>query len=184
MVSELASHAKESRIPWNRAMAARSRALLAAARMEFESAIASADLALTEHTRQDMPFELARTLLIRGEIQRRAKRRAEANQSLRRAGELFETLGARGWADKARAETTRLGLRRSPTALTETERRVAELASAGMRNREIAASLFISPATVKANLARIYTKLGIRSRVRLGAHLRQDEQGALEPEQR
>jgi DNA-binding CsgD family transcriptional regulator len=40
-----------------------------------------------------------------------------------------------------------------------------------MTNREIAASLFISPKTVEANLARIYRKLGISSRAQLGRHI-------------
>jgi DNA-binding NarL/FixJ family response regulator len=37
-----------------------------------------------------------------------------------------------------------------------------------MKNRDVAAALFISPKTVEVNLARIYRKLGIRSRAELG----------------
>jgi len=55
--------------------------------------------------------------------------------------------------------------------LTESERRVAELAAAGLTNRNVAAQLFISPKTVEANLARVYRKLGISSRAGLGAGL-------------
>ena len=40
---------------------------------------------------------------------------------------------------------------------------------AGLKNREIAARLFMSRRTVEANLARAYGKLGIRSRAELGA---------------
>jgi DNA-binding NarL/FixJ family response regulator len=39
-----------------------------------------------------------------------------------------------------------------------------------MTNRQVAAALFISPKTVEARLARVYQKLGIRSRAELGAH--------------
>lgn len=39
----------------------------------------------------------------------------------------------------------------------------------GLKNREIAARLFMSRRTVEANLARAYGKLGIRSRAELGA---------------
>ena len=46
-------------------------------------------------------------------------------------------------------------------ALTETERRVAELAAAGLTNREAAQQLFLAVKTVEANLARVYRKLGI-----------------------
>ena len=46
---------------------------------------------------------------------------------------------------------------------------VAELAGSGLTNREVARAAFISPKTVEANLARVYRKLGIRSRAELGA---------------
>ena len=38
-------------------------------------------------------------------------------------------------------------------------------------NKEIAGALFVSVKTVEANLSRVYTKLGIRSRVQLTAGL-------------
>jgi DNA-binding NarL/FixJ family response regulator len=37
----------------------------------------------------------------------------------------------------------------------------------------VAASLFVSPKTVEASLARAYRKLGIRSRAELGARMAQ-----------
>jgi DNA-binding CsgD family transcriptional regulator len=40
-----------------------------------------------------------------------------------------------------------------------------------MRNRDVAARLFISSKTVEATLARVYRKLGIRSRAELGRHV-------------
>ena len=43
-----------------------------------------------------------------------------------------------------------------------------------MTNRDIAAALFISPKTVEANLARVYRKLGIRTRAELGRHISTD----------
>jgi DNA-binding CsgD family transcriptional regulator len=48
---------------------------------------------------------------------------------------------------------------------------IAELASQGMSNREIAQRLFISPRTVGAHLYRIYSRLGITSRGKLTAAL-------------
>ena len=81
-------------------------------------------------------------------------------------------MGAKLWADRARQELERVGIRRpAGDEMTETERRVAELAAAGKTNREIAEALFISPKTVEANLAHIYRKLGIRSRAELGARM-------------
>ena len=44
-----------------------------------------------------------------------------------------------------------------------------ELVAAGMSNEQIAERLFLSTRTVEANLARAYSKLGIRSRAELGA---------------
>jgi DNA-binding NarL/FixJ family response regulator len=52
--------------------------------------------------------------------------------------------------------------------LTPSERRVAELAAAGLTNRDVATKLFVSAKTVEANLTQIYRKLGIRTRAELG----------------
>ena len=43
------------------------------------------------------------------------------------------------------------------------------LVAAGLPNREIAARLFVSPATVKTHLIHVYTKLDVRSRTELAA---------------
>jgi DNA-binding CsgD family transcriptional regulator len=82
-------------------------------------------------------------------------------------------LGATRFAAMARDELSRTGIRVASGALTETERRVAELAASGMTNREVAAALFISPKTVDANLSRVYRKLGVESRAELGARMQQ-----------
>jgi DNA-binding NarL/FixJ family response regulator len=51
--------------------------------------------------------------------------------------------------------------------LTFAERRVAALVAQGLTNREVAAQLFTTVATVEAHLTRIYRKLGMRSRTQL-----------------
>ena len=85
---------------------------------------------------------------------------------------MFEELGSPPWAQRTRDEIARLGLRhRAASELTETERRIAELAASGMTNREVADAAFVSPKTVEANLVRAYRKLGIRSRAELGARM-------------
>jgi len=45
------------------------------------------------------------------------------------------------------------------------------MAGAGRTNREVARALFMSPKTVEANLTRIYSKLGLRSRAELGLRM-------------
>ncbi|MFI7541599.1 LuxR C-terminal-related transcriptional regulator [Actinoplanes sp. NPDC049599] len=57
-------------------------------------------------------------------------------------------------------------------ALTVRERQVAELAAEGVRSREIADRLFLSPRTVENHLQRVYTKLGVNGRVELAPALR------------
>ena len=155
------------------AAAARCRGLLAAARGDLGTAEAAVDEAERHHARIPQPFDLARTLLMKGRIQRRLKRKRFAREALEGALAAFEDLGAPLWAEKARGELGRIGGRApSPRELTPTERRVADLVGQGMTNREVATSLFMSEHTVRANLKRIYPKLGIRSRTELAARLR------------
>ncbi|MFF3484568.1 ATP-binding protein [Streptomyces sp. NPDC002701] len=51
--------------------------------------------------------------------------------------------------------------------LSESERRVAVLATQGYANREIAEKLFITVSTVEQHLTRVYRKLGVRNREQL-----------------
>jgi class 3 adenylate cyclase/ATP/maltotriose-dependent transcriptional regulator MalT len=148
----------------------RARALVLAAGGDLEAALAALD-ELDLEAAARLPFDLAWTLLVRGRLHRRAKQKRAAADALRRSLEIFERLGAPAWVDQSRAELDRVGLRRSREELTATELRVAELAAAGLTNREVASRAFMSPKTVEANLARIYRKLGIRSRAELGARI-------------
>jgi LuxR family maltose regulon positive regulatory protein len=56
--------------------------------------------------------------------------------------------------------------------LTPREREVSELMADGLSNKEIAAQLVISQATVKVHLRHVYEKLGVRNRVAAIAKLR------------
>jgi DNA-binding NarL/FixJ family response regulator len=74
---------------------------------------------------------------------------------------------ARGEAVLSPAVATRLmGRMRAPDAesLSQRELDVLRLVAAGTTNRESAARLFISEATVKTHLAHIYAKLGVSDR--------------------
>jgi DNA-binding CsgD family transcriptional regulator len=118
-----------------------------------------------------MPFERARTLVVRGQVLRRMKQKREARAALEEAGRVFEELGGELWARRTREELRRVTVRRAPADLSATELKIARLAAAGASNAEIAAEVFVSRKTVEANLARAYRKLGIRSRAQLARAL-------------
>jgi DNA-binding NarL/FixJ family response regulator len=54
---------------------------------------------------------------------------------------------------------------REPASLSERELEVLRLLADGMDNGEIAARLYLSPATVKHHVSRIFAKLGVANRV-------------------
>jgi DNA-binding CsgD family transcriptional regulator len=153
------------------AAGARCRGLVKAGRGDLVGARADLMLALARVESLPMPFEAARTLLVLGQIERRLKHKTAARASLERSLVIFTEIDAQLWAERATAEIERVGVRRDPDELTSSEQRVAELAAAGLTNREIAATAFMSEKTVEANLSRAYRKLGIRSRAELGLRL-------------
>ena len=168
-VAGLERWARWDRRPWVLVCARRCRALLSEgeeAERHFHAALAVAGIA-------ERPLELARTELLYGEWLRRGRRRFEARTHLRTALELFERLGAGSWAERARSELRASGEtagRRDPTALdqlTPQELQIARLAGRGLTNREIAARLYLSPHTVGYHLHKIFSKVGIASRVDL-----------------
>lgn len=153
----------------------RARALVLAAEGDVAGALDALD-ELDPKVASQFPFELGWTLLIEGRLRRRANQKRAAATALRRATTLFEHLGAPRWLEQARDELSRVGLRhRSPDELTATELHVARLAATGLTNREVAQAAFMSPKTVEANLARIYSKFGIHSRAELGARMHELE---------
>ena len=157
------------------AAAGRSLGLIDAARGDLPEALPSLENALVEHGRVSMPFEEARTLLALGATRRRARMKRPARDALEQALAIFEQLGARLWADRARAELARISGRPAASGeLTETERRIAALAAEGRSNKEIAAALYVTPKTVETQLSRIYRKVGVRSRTQLAQRLSAD----------
>ena len=163
--------------PWALAVSARCRGLLAD-EDSFENAFAES---LRLHEDLPMPFERARTELALGERRRRARRRVDAREPLRRAVSTFESLGARPWAERAHAELRACGARareRGPgpaRELTPHELRVAQVIARGVTNREAAAELFLSPKTVDFHLQHVYRKLGMHSRAELARRFATDE---------
>jgi len=172
LLEELAARAERLDSPWALATSLRCRGLLETADGDLASALAIFERALAAHEQMQQPFERAHTLLALGRTRRRAKQKRSARDSLQAALTIFEELGARLWAENARAELQRIGGRTPASGgLTPSEDRVALLVAEGKTNREVAAAFYLSERTVEGHLSRIYAKLGVRSRAELAHRL-------------
>ncbi|WP_344056146.1 helix-turn-helix transcriptional regulator, partial [Sphaerisporangium rubeum] len=109
--------------------------------------------------------------LARGHAHSRAQRWDQAVRSYEDAlGLLGDTGPAAARARDHLRSATRGGVQGSPGGLadlTVRERQVADLAGEGLKTKDIAGRLRISPRTVDVHLTRVYTKLGVGSRAAL-----------------
>jgi DNA-binding CsgD family transcriptional regulator len=133
--------------------------------------------AIDAFERGDAGLERARALADLGALLRRRNRRTEARDLLREALDAAHRSGAKALADQAETELRATGARPRRViltgldSLTASERRIAELASQGLTNREIAQSLFVTARTVEGHLTSVFRKLGVDSRDQLPAAL-------------
>jgi DNA-binding CsgD family transcriptional regulator len=129
------------------------------------------DAALAEPGAWWWPFDLARVHLLYGEWLRRSRQITMARHHLQTALAAFDRLDASAWAERAAAELAATAPVRQRSAeeapLTPQELQVAELAAAGLSNKEIGARLYMSHRTVGAHLYRVFPKLGVGSRAAL-----------------
>ncbi len=110
-----------------------------------------------------------------GEWLRRQVRRSDARTQLRTAYDMFTSMGAEAFAERARRELLATGetvRKRSVESaasdeLTAQERQIALMVRDGMTNPEIGARLFLSARTVEWHLRKVFTKLSITSRRQL-----------------
>jgi DNA-binding CsgD family transcriptional regulator/tetratricopeptide (TPR) repeat protein len=145
---------------------ARCRGLLAGAQDRTPEAIGLLESALSQDAGDRI--EDARTRLLRGRMLLRAGKWKDARSVLLAGRSAFDLAGAALWLRRVDDELAHIpGRRPAPGPLTDAERRVARLAAAGMQNREIADQLHLSVRTVESHLARVYPKLGVRSRTEL-----------------
>jgi DNA-binding CsgD family transcriptional regulator len=118
-----------------------------------------------------------RTHVELGAALRRTGARAEARAELGAARDVAERLGLPALAARADEEQRASGGRprrrrlTGATALTPSERRIAERAAAGASNRQIAAELFLTAKTVEWHMGNVFRKLGVGSRRELAAAL-------------
>ncbi|GAA1931310.1 helix-turn-helix transcriptional regulator [Nocardioides marmoribigeumensis] len=161
--------------PATAAQAVRGVAAVRAASGDLSGAADALGRVLAEGHLEALPFERARTLLVAGEVERRARRRPEARRLLQEAHDELARLGATAWAARAEDELRRVdgaagglgAVGPQGGRLSATEAQVAALVAEGLTNREVADRLFLSVKTVEANLSRIYRKLALRSRADL-----------------
>lgn len=122
-------------------------------------------------------LELARALVDLGAALRRAKRRAEAREPLRRGLDLAQRCHGTVLAEWAEEELRATGARprrltlTGVDSLTPSELRVARLAAEGRSNREIAQALFVTTATIETHLSHVFQKLGVGGRDELSVAL-------------
>ena len=118
-------------------------------------------------------LELAGALVDLGAEIRRSNRKSGSREPLMRGMDLAHDCGAEPLADRARTELRASGMRvrrtalSGPESLTDSERRVADLAVEGKTNREIAGELFVTVKTVEVHLSNTYRKLGVSGRRQL-----------------
>jgi DNA-binding CsgD family transcriptional regulator len=123
------------------------------------------------------PFQRARIQFAYGRWLRRQRRVAESRTVLRAARDTFDALGCQRWSEQARRELRASGersRRHVPAArdqLTAQELQIAQLAAAGLSNREIGQRLYLSHRTISTHLYRVFPKLGITSRGELSTVL-------------
>ena len=154
---------------WLRLAVSRSRALVA----EGDQSLEFFAQAL-EWQKDDSIFERARTLLCYAERLRTSSRPKDAKNALLRAKALFEEIGASAWTQHVdrlllgdRVEVVPEIQNPALLLLSDQERELVQLVARGRRNKEIAASLFVSVRTVEVRLTAIYRKLGVQSRSQL-----------------
>ncbi|MCM4085098.1 ATP-binding protein [Paractinoplanes hotanensis] len=162
----LSERASAAPTDWAAGMEARGRALLS----EGEVAEGGYRESIECLGRAGFGAQLARAHLLYGEWLRRQNRRSDARGQLHTAYEMLTTMGAEGFAERARqelgatGETTRKRSVEMITTLTAQEALIARLARDGHTNQEIAGRLFLSARTVQYHLRKVFSKLGISSR--------------------
>ncbi|MBO2451025.1 AAA family ATPase [Actinomadura barringtoniae] len=121
-------------------------------------------------------IDAGRADMLAGITHHAAGRSEQAREALRAAAATFEDCGATSLHAQALREQRRAGIRVStrpgtgsrgetPFGLSPREYEVAVLVADGCTNQQIAGKLFLSVRTVETHLSRVFSKLGVGSRV-------------------
>jgi DNA-binding CsgD family transcriptional regulator len=156
---------------WPRATALFGRAQLAEKTGENDAAEALYRDALEIYSEIKQPLSEIRTMIYFGRFLRQVGKPVEARPYLNRAVDVATEAGAMWLAQQAMDELHAAGGRQrkhlGPDDLTPQERRIAKLAVEGLKVRQIAESLSLSPRTVETHLQKVYQKLNVSSQIEL-----------------
>lgn len=164
-----------ARLPcrWPLAAAAAGRAVLALRGGDRAEADTAYRRALGHLEGVSLPLEQAELMIEHATMLRREGRPRDARESLKRAGDLAESVGAAWLARRAGEELAAAGgrrrSRRGAQELTPREQAIAMLAATGATDKDIATHLAVSVHTVRTHLEHVYAKLAIHSRRELMA---------------
>ena len=160
--------------PWMLAAGARCRAMLLAAKGDVDAALESANRAMAEHDRMPMRFERARSLLLLGKLQRRRRlkdgRLQDARGSARRVRRGGCAVVGRAGSHRTRPHQRPAQLGGPAHPVRATGGRTCRIRHDQPRHRR---DTVHRNQDRRANLSRIYAKLGIRSRVELAKRMDQ-----------
>jgi len=156
---------------WPRATALFGRAQLAEKAGKNDAAEALYRDALEIYSLINQPLSEIRTMIYFGRFLRQVGKSVEARPYLNRAVDVATEAGAMWLAQQAMDELHAAGGRQrkhlGPDDLTPQERRIAKLAVDGLKVRQIAESLSLSPRTVETHLQKVYQKLNVSSQIEL-----------------
>ncbi|MEV4313245.1 AAA family ATPase [Actinocrispum sp. NPDC049592] len=173
--------ADELDVPYQRGITQMAYARVLAGCGQHGQALAQAELAVDWFVTAGAPLHaamahgvVAENLAASGDLQR-----ARVEFGLAKSG--YAACGATWLLTKVRNSESRLGARTprprrageagTVEVLSDREREIAQLVANGMTNREIAARLYLSAKTVEGHLARVFTKLDVKSRVGVAQRL-------------
>jgi len=165
--------ARRTALALPRAHAGRARSACRLHDGNYEAAVSSALASAAAAAAAGAPIDAARARILAGRALAAAGEKARAIAELDAARAQLVACHAFCYADEAARELRKLGravVRRTgdathPLGLTDRELEVMRHVAAGRTNREIADELVLSVRTVDRHVARIFEKLGVKSRI-------------------
>ena len=141
---------------------------LAAKKQDWREAAGHYQAAALAHQEAGHAHDAVEAMIGLGRASYRLGRRDDATRHLRAAEAMADGIANPGRLAEVRAALAEMGESPGgalPDGLTNRQAEVLRLLAAGMSSKQIAAELYLSPATVERHLATLYRKLGLSGRV-------------------